>query len=283
MKAQNNRNLITAIILTYNEEVHIRRCIKSIKNFTNEIIIIDSFSKDQTLKECKKFKNIKIFQRKFIHQANQMNWALKNLNIKNRWILRIDADEYITNFNQKFFFGKLSKNKKTNGFIFIRKIKFLGKVINHGLTSPHKTIRIWRNRKGRYPNISMDEQVIVKGKVDLLDSIIIDHNKKGFLFWLKKHLNYAKKETNEYFKRNKYSFKSKNISDRNKLKKYKSYYNFPIFIRPIILFIYSYIYKLGFLSGVRGFLYYLVQNFLYRLIVDIFILRKKITFLLKKN
>tara|TARA_Y100000389_G_scaffold199224_1_gene237195 strand:+ start:5802 stop:6653 length:852 start_codon:yes stop_codon:yes gene_type:complete len=283
LKAQNNRNLITAIILTYNEEVHIRRCIKSIKNFTNEIIIIDSFSKDQTLKECKKFKNIKIFQRKFIHQANQMNWALKNLNIKNRWILRIDADEYITNFNQKFFFGKLSKNKKTNGFIFIRKIKFLGKVINHGLTSPHKTIRIWRNRKGRYPNISMDEQVIVKGKVDLLDSIIIDHNKKGFLFWLKKHLNYAKKETNEYFKRNKYSFKSKNISDRNKLKKYKSYYNFPIFIRPIILFIYSYIYKLGFLSGVRGFLYYLVQNFLYRLIVDIFILRKKITFLLKKN
>ena len=60
------KNLITAIILTYNEEIHIDRCIKSISKFVDEIFIIDSFSNDKTIKKARKYKKVKIFKRKFI-------------------------------------------------------------------------------------------------------------------------------------------------------------------------------------------------------------------------
>ena len=62
---------ITAIILTYNEEKHIKRCILSIKKFVKKIIIIDSFSTDQTLEIAKKYK-VKIYKHKFINQAKQI-------------------------------------------------------------------------------------------------------------------------------------------------------------------------------------------------------------------
>src|SRR3990167_4468447 len=86
---------ISVIILTYNEELNIGNCLKSVADWANEIIIVDSFSADKTLEIAKKHTN-KIAQRTFVNQAEQFNWALDNLEIKNEWILRLDADEYLT-------------------------------------------------------------------------------------------------------------------------------------------------------------------------------------------
>jgi glycosyltransferase involved in cell wall biosynthesis len=267
------KNLITAIILTYNEEIHIDRCIKSISKFVDEIFIIDSFSNDKTIKKARKYKKVKIFKRKFIHQADQMNWALKNLKFKTDWILRIDADEYINKPKKNLFTNKLNE-KNINGYIITRKIKFLGKIINYGATSPHKTLRLWRTGKAHYPNVSMDEQAVVKGRIAILDILIIDDNLKGLLYWVKKHINYSIREANEYLKLNEKNYKYDD-SKTNKLQKNQIYYNFPIFIRPFLLFIYSYFFKLGFLTGLRGFVFYFFQNLLYRLLVDINIFLKK--------
>ena len=271
------QNKVTIIILTYNEQIHIKRCIKSVYSIADNIIVIDSFSSDKTLQICKRFKKIKIYQRKFKHQADQMNWALKNLKIKNDWIFRIDADEYLCNFNKNFFLKKLN-NKKINGYLITRKIKFLGKTINYGLTSPHKTLRIWRNSKGYYENLSVDEQVVVKGKISSLDYLIIDENLKGFLFWIRKHISYSKREAIEYYKFKKINLKKEDLSKVNKFKKYKIYYKFPIFVRPLLLFIYSYFFKLGFMNGVQGLIFNFFQILIYRFVVDINIFLKKITF-----
>ena len=86
---------ISAIVLTYNEEINIKNCLESVADWANEIIIVDSFSTDKTLEIAKKYTN-KIAQRTFINQAEQFNWALDNLEIKNDWILRLGADEYLT-------------------------------------------------------------------------------------------------------------------------------------------------------------------------------------------
>ena len=97
----NNANLqimssdITAIILTYNEEKHIERCLLSIKDTAKNIIVIDSFSTDNTLNILKKH-NVEILQNKFINQSKQLNWGLENITIKTNWILRLDADEVLT-------------------------------------------------------------------------------------------------------------------------------------------------------------------------------------------
>ena len=86
---------ISLIILTYNEEIHIGRLLENIAGFADEVFIVDSYSTDKTLEIAEKY-GAKIIQHPFENQAQQFNWALDNLNIKNEWILRLDADEYLT-------------------------------------------------------------------------------------------------------------------------------------------------------------------------------------------
>ena len=82
------------IILTFKEEENIRRCLDSINDFTDDIIIVDSFSTDATLKICEDY-GCRIYQHKFVNQAIQFNWALDNLPLERPWILRLDCDEVL--------------------------------------------------------------------------------------------------------------------------------------------------------------------------------------------
>ena len=79
-------SLVSAILLTYNEEANIRRCLESIKDFTDDIVIVDSFSTDSTLKICEEY-GCRLVQNKFVNHAVQFNWALDNVPLDRPWIL----------------------------------------------------------------------------------------------------------------------------------------------------------------------------------------------------
>ena len=88
-------NNISIVILTYNEELHIKRCLENLSNLTSKIYIIDCFSTDKTIDIAKSF-GATILQNKWPgNQAEQFNWALDNIDFDTEWILRIDADEYL--------------------------------------------------------------------------------------------------------------------------------------------------------------------------------------------
>ena len=91
---RNGNNSITALILTYNEEKHIVRCINSLKGICEEIFVIDSFSKDRTVEIAKEL-GAKVYHHPFENQARQFNWAINNCPITSDWIWRVDADEYV--------------------------------------------------------------------------------------------------------------------------------------------------------------------------------------------
>ena len=123
---------ITVIILTYNEELHLERCIKLINPLVKEIFVVDSFSTDKTI-EIANSLNAKVFQHKWINYAEQLNWALESLPINTRWVLRLDADEYLLpelmdEIKQKL--PGLSEN--ISGIIFNRRTIFMGKWVNMG-------------------------------------------------------------------------------------------------------------------------------------------------------
>lgn len=87
---------LTVIILTYNEELHIRRCLENVAPIAKDIFIIDSYSTDRTLEIARKFENVQVLQNKWTNNyAKQFNWGLANANISTKWILRLDADEYL--------------------------------------------------------------------------------------------------------------------------------------------------------------------------------------------
>jgi len=89
---QINKLPVTAIVLTYNEERNLQACLESIKEYIDDIIIVDSISNDKTEEIANSYSK-KFYQNKFINQAKQFIWAISNTDIRNEWILRIDADE----------------------------------------------------------------------------------------------------------------------------------------------------------------------------------------------
>lgn len=154
-------NSITAIILTYNEEKHISRCINSLKNICEEIFVIDSFSKDRTVEIAKEL-GAKIYQHPFINQAQQFNWAIKECPILSEWIWRVDADEYI----EESLAQKTKQILKTipddvNGIYVNKKIVFQGRPLLHGGWYPAQQIKIIRKGLGASENKWMDEHLII--------------------------------------------------------------------------------------------------------------------------
>ncbi|MBI5305994.1 glycosyltransferase family 2 protein [Candidatus Wolfebacteria bacterium] len=278
---------ISVIILTYNEEIHIERLIKSIADWAGEIFIVDSFSTDKTLEIAKKY-NCKIFQHKFENQAQQFNWALDNLEIKNEWILRLDADEYLTNELKDEITEKLKNiSSDISGFYIKRRVYFMGRWVKHGSYYPTWILRLFRKNKARSEQREIDEHIILlEGKSGKLKNDFIDDNKKGLMDWITKHNNYSTREASA-----KMNYESGMMNNEGKLSgqtarkrwlKNNFYYKMPMFFRACWYFCYRYFFRLGFLDGKEGLIFHFLHAFWYRFLVDskIYELKMKST---KKN
>jgi glycosyltransferase involved in cell wall biosynthesis len=264
---------ISLIILTYNEELNIENCLKSAVNWAEEIIIIDSHSTDKTLEIAKKYTD-KIFQHEFKNQAEQFNWALDNLEIKNEWIFKLDADESVT----KELWEEISENldkipQNVNGFYINRKVFFLGKWIRHGGYYPNWILRIFRKGKGMSEQRKMDEHlVLLEGKICRFKNHIIDNDQKGLTWWTEKHNRYSSREIQELFEGNNINgviprfFGSQ--TERKRWLKESIYSKLSLFCRSFLYFIYRYFIRLGFLDGREGLIFHFLQGFWYRFLVD---------------
>ena len=255
----------SAIILTFNESVHLERCVKSIENYFNNIYIVDSFSTDQTKKIAEELPVI-FLENKFINHSQQFNWALNKIDKNTDWVFRIDADEYITNALGFEILKKLEKlDKSINGIFIPRKIIFKGKLIRFGGINPTKVLRLFRYGYGSCDSRWMDEHIKVSGKTTAFTNSIIDENLKSLTWWISKHNNYASKEAYELIKLNQLTKKINNNLENRKI---KYYYKTPIILRSFLYFIYRYFFNFGFLDGLRGFSFHFMQAFWYRLLVD---------------
>ena len=131
-----------AIILTKNEEIHIERCIKNILPLFKKIYIIDSFSTDRTKEIAKKWP-VNFLENHFLNHASQFNWALKQVDKNTNWVLRIDADEYLS----KSLIDEISINldsldSSIKGIFLPRSIIYQEKMINHGAVKKTKILRL---------------------------------------------------------------------------------------------------------------------------------------------
>ena len=270
---------ITAIILTYNEEIHVERCIRSLLPVTEKIFVVDSFSTDNTVNIAESL-GAEVVQRKFINQAEQFQWALDNLLIESEWIIKLDADEYMENDLLLELPKVLAKiDDAVTGFYIRRKVFFYGKWIRHGGFYPHTLLRVWRNGKGRVEQRWMDEHIVLppEDKTIRLKGHLVDDNLKGMTFWINKHNSYASREMVELLN-NKYHLFQRDDSLRKmddsqakwkRIMKDNVYSRLPLGLRSTLYFIYRYILRLGFLDGSKGFLWHFMQGYWYRMLVDV--------------
>lgn len=270
------RNL-TLIILTYNEAIHIERCILSAIKLKSRVVVIDSFSNDETI-SISKLHGAEVFQNPFVNQAQQFQWAIENCNIETPWVLRLDADETIDseltqNINQ--FISSVGNGH--NGAIFHRKHIFLGKWIKHGGRYPLPMLRLFRHGKAHIEQRWMDEHIVLdEGSSCLLEGGFEDNNLNSITWFIDKHNAYATREMLDIMIKRLIPDSESKITEGTSAKiklvrflKQSIYMKLPYFLRPALYFISRYFFQLGFLDGSKGFAYHFTQGFWYRALVDL--------------
>lgn len=255
---------ITVVILTKNEEKNIEESVVSAKQIANRIIVVDSGSTDNTVRianEC----GAEVCFHDWESHAMQFNWALDNCNITTTWVFRLDADERISVELAKEIKFKLSQesSKFVDGYQMRWRVYFMRKWIKHGGTHKPYFLRLFRYGKGRAENKMMDEHIIVDGAVEKLKGDLIHYDYKGLDTWLTKHIWYSNLEIKMFN-----SINYTDIGDITQTGKHGLYYKLPLFSRAKIYYWYRYYVQLGFLDGKEGKIFFFLQAYWYRFLVD---------------
>ena len=248
---------LTVIILTKNEKLHIRRCLERLAPIgASKTYVIDCFSTDGTQEVARK-KGAEVVEHEWPgNQALQFNWALDNLKIETKWVLRLDADEWLTAELIDEIKQTLPRTTETiSGFYLKRRLYFSGAWIKNGLY-PTRILRIFRCGHARYADsMMMDEHLIVDGQISEFENDFADESLIDFYDWKLKHIDYAKREARMALS---------GAMNRNK----KVYYKLPPYLRAFAYFCLRYFIKGGIFDGQAGWRWHFWQGLWYRWIVD---------------
>lgn len=216
---------LTVIIPTYNEKDYIKDAIKSVE-FADEIIVIDSFSTDDT-KQIALATGCKVIERKFDTFSNQKNHAISYATCD--WILFLDADERVT---QKLRIEIIKAITKSDFAGY--KIKFPHYYFNRFLYQKvDKVIRLVKNKNVRFTG-DVHEKLIIDGKIGVLKNFMIHYTYKNLFHWI------HKKDTYSWFQAKESIAKEKNVTF------------FHLIFKPMYRFFSYYILKQGFKDGIPG-------------------------------
>ncbi len=278
---------LTVVILTKNEKKNLRKCVESFRGIARRLVIVDSFSTDETEKLCDELSkelqkigsSLDFYQNKWVDYATQLNWGLTQTNITTEWSMRMDADEELMDDLAQEIDDELSKLKMPiNGVILCRRVYFMGRWIKHGGRYPELLLRIFRTGKAACEQKIMDEHMLLsEGQTVKFNHDLIDNNQKDLEWWTNKHNWYSNREVLDYqmtvesvlneakLLQNGESTKQAKMK---RMVKNKGYYRLPKFFRAHIYFIYRYYIKLGFLDGPEGKIFHFLQAYWYRFLVD---------------
>ncbi|WP_154124399.1 glycosyltransferase family 2 protein [Grimontia hollisae] len=270
-------NNISVIILTFNEEKHIERCISSLKSFASQVYVIDSCSTDRT-KVLSESLGAKVYVNPWPgNHAKQFQWALDNCDISTEWVMKMDADEYLLPELQSEISTKLCLiSEDISGVYIKRRLHFMGKWIKHGSYYPTWLLRIWRYKHGFMEQRLMDEHIkLTRGGVVYFENDLVDENLNNLTWWTLKHNNYSIREAIDTLNHI-YGFDESDLvspkffgtQEQRKRKLKNLYSDLPVFFRPMLYFTWRYFFRFGFLDGKQGLIWHFLQGFWYRFLVD---------------
>ncbi|MCH3885333.1 glycosyltransferase family 2 protein [Tenacibaculum aquimarinum] len=221
---------ITAIIPTLNEQDNIQRAINSVL-FADEVIVIDSFSTDETVAIVKKNKNVTLLQRKFDDFSTQKNYAIEKAT--HNWVLVLDADEELPKKLQKEIKNTVENPKDFVAFYIRRNFFYRGTKINFSGFRTSKVKRLFLKNECEYKGV-VHEELNCNGKISFFKNKLNHYSYKNSEHYKQKLHQYAQLQANELFAKGKKATP------------------FHTIIKPIARFFIHYIIRLGIFDGIKG-------------------------------
>ena len=259
---------ISVVILTFNEEKNLPDCLASV-NWSDDIVIFDSFSTDNTLAIAQQA-GVRIFQRTFDGYASQRNAALA-VDYKYKWVLMLDADERLTPEVLTELQQKLNQpQNEVTLYRMRRKDMFMGRWIKRSSGYPTWFARVMQPSRVRVER-EINEEYLTDGQTAFLDSHLIHYPfNKGIEYWVTRHNRYSTMEAAALSqeKTQKIAFaqllRGNPIEKRKQLKQLA--YRLPF--RPLFVFFYLFMIRLGLLDGIPGF-FYAVLRTIYEVLINL--------------
>jgi glycosyltransferase involved in cell wall biosynthesis len=223
---------LSVALISYNEEENIARTLSSVANIASEIVLVDSYSTDNTVAIAKKF-GANVFQEEWKGHIAQKNSALQKCT--QPWILALDCDEVVTPELKQSIIEAVNSNSKA-GFLLHRKTYYLGKLLHFSWQPDWKLRLVRKDCNPRWEGINPHDALKVDCPTKKLKGYLIHYSYKNLGHHIDKTVYYAKISAKSYFELGKkFSF-------------------FKLLFNPFFAFIKLYFFNLGFLDGFRGFL-----------------------------
>jgi len=225
---------LSVVVITYNEEKNIGRCLSSVKDVADDIVIMDSYSTDETERICKKF-NARFFQQKFEGYIEQKNFA--NSQAKYDYILSLDADEALSPELIRSI-KEVKNSTDSYGYTTNRLTNYCGKWIKHGGWYPDKKLRLFDRRKAKWTGYLIHE------KVEYAEPVQISHLRGDLLHFsfysISEHVSQANHFTS--------------IGAKKLFMQGEKAGCMKLFLNPCVKFLRDYFVRFGFLDGYYGYI-----------------------------
>lgn len=181
-----NKIPLSVIILTFNEEENLPDAIESVKEWAHEIFVVDSLSTDRTV-DIALDSGATVVQRPFKNIGDQWCWAIDNLPVSQPWILKLDADERISEPLRDEIFRITGGYAQHNGYYIRVRLWFMGRPLHVVV----KTCRLWKTGKGSFSNVVINEHVQIDGPVGSLKGFIEHVDSPNLHRWFEKQNRYS--------------------------------------------------------------------------------------------
>jgi glycosyltransferase involved in cell wall biosynthesis len=226
---------ISVVIITFNEEKNIARCIQSVKAIADEVVVLDSFSKDATKSICESL-GVKFYEHAFDGHIEQKNRAITYATYPH--VLSLDADEALDE-NLTNAIIAIKKNWTHDGYYMNRLTNYCGHWVKHCNWYPDTKLRLWDSRKGAWTGVNPHDKYELKS------------GDKNTLHIKGNILHYSYYNVQDHYKQVEYFT---NIASKAFVNSGKKASFFKLMLNPIVKFINIYLFNLGFLDGKAGFL-----------------------------
>ena len=259
---------ITVVVPTKNESKNLPHCLGPLKDWAQQVVIVDSASEDETVPIAQEF-GATVLQFKYNGGwPKKRQYVLDTFPFRTQWVLLLDADE-ILSFDSKVEIAKAIQEEDVDGYYLWFHLEFLGRVLKRSDPGLRK-LSLFRTGKGKFEkrfanqdatmgDMEVHEHVIVDGQVGELKTSILHRNWNSLSRFIIKHDEYSNYECKVHTSGEKTELKERFFGKKEERRRFLKKYLIRNPISPVLYFVYLYVFRMGFLEGMAGFYYVLYQ------------------------
>jgi glycosyltransferase involved in cell wall biosynthesis len=261
---------ISVVILTLNEEQNLSGALASLRGLCDDVVVFDSYSADATCSIAQE-SGARVVQRRFENYGAQRQAAMLEVSYKHPWLLMIDADERMDPALWIEMVRRVEDAPADTGlFRFRRKDHFMGKWIRHSSGYPTWFGRLMKLGHARVER-SINEEYVTEGRIEHLDGHLLHFPfGRGLAHWIDRHNRYSTMEAAIVVRKADEVWRLRDLLSPDPICRRKALKNlgYKMPLRPMLVFLYLYILRAGFLDGYPGFCFCVLRG-MYELLIDL--------------